>query len=218
MNLTEAIERVRQADAALLQAESGPFPVPIRGLEAVVVGAVTALSSGDWWVPGLRERAGAVLRNAPLERLLEGPRGARPYKVAPSSASPALRALYAVGIALAHPEQTVVAHLGIGSAADGAWYEALNQATLNHTNTVFVVAVHPLTGDAPLAPQLATSPSRIAAAFGIPTTEVDGNSATAVHGAVAAAKTAGGPHLIEAKLTPGEDLLERCRTEEIATS
>lgn len=198
MTLSDAIARIRQADAAL--AERGtPFPVPATGLEAVIAGAVTALGRGDWWVPGLRERVGAVLRDVPLERLYDGLRGARPYKVAPPTPSPALRALHAVGLGLSG-EGTALVHLGIGSASDGAFHEALNLAALRSADVIFVVAVHALGDDAPVARQLATTPARLAEAFDIPVEVVDGTDAEAVHAAVAAAKARGGPSLVEARL------------------
>ena len=213
MSWAEAIERVQAADQALAAATPQPFPLPIAGLEAVVVGTVSALERGDWWVPGLRERVGAVLRDAPVERLVDGTTGARPYKVAPADTAPALRAAMGVGLALASPDRFTAVHLGIGSAADGAFHEALNLAALRKANLVFVVAVHPLGEDAPIGPQLATSPAKLARAFGLKTREVDGNSVQAVHDAVAAARKKGGPHLVQANLTPGEDLLARAKAE-----
>lgn len=199
MTLVEAIARVQQADEVLAK-DGKPFPVPVRGLEAVVAGAVTALRRGDWWVPGLRERAGAVLRDVPVDRLVDGTQGAKPYKVAPPTPSPALRALHAVGLAQSDRDQVALVHLGVGSAADGAFHEALNLAALLGPSVIFLVAVHPLTGDAPVGPQLAASPAKLAEAFGIPAAIVDGKDAQAVHDAVVAAREAGGPRLIEARL------------------
>ena len=209
----EAIERVQAADAALNQSDPSPFPLPIAGLEGVVAGTVCALERGDWWVPGLRERAGAVLRDTPTDRLVDGTAGARPYKLAPPDTAPATRALVGVGLALANPDRCTAVHLGIGSCADGAFTEAMNLAALKQANVVFVVAVHPLTGEAPLGTQLATTPAKLAKAYGLKVATVDGNSAKAVHDAVAKARKKGGPHLIEANLTPGEDLLARARAE-----
>lgn len=199
-DLQAAVDRLRAADSALTERGPSPFPLPVRGIEAVVAGTVVALERGDWWLPGLRERVGAVLRDAPLERLVDGREGARPYKMAPPDTSPALRALYAVGLAESDPDRCVAVHLGIGSAADGAFHEALNLAALRQARVIFVVAVHPLDGDAPLAPQLATRPARLAEAFGLTVHEVDGTDVTAVHAAVRAAREAGGPHLVEARL------------------
>lgn len=211
MSLVEAIERLRDADRALAEQGVSPFPVPVSGLEAVVAGAVTALEQGDWWVPGLRERVGAVLRDVPIERLVDGLAGARPYRVAPPTPSPALRALHAVGIACGSPEGCTLVHLGIGSAADGSFHEALNLAALLRPNVVFLVAVHPLGNEAPVGRQLATSPVRLAKAFDIPAVEVDGSDASAVHRAVAEARKAGGPAVVEARLVPGVDLVEHNR-------
>lgn len=211
VDLATAIDRLREADAALNAQGPQPFPLPVGGLEAVVAGAVTALGRGDWWVPGLRERVGAVLRDVPLDRLVDGLAGAKPYKVAPPTPSPALRALHAVGLALADRERTALVHLGIGSAADGSFHEALNLAALLRPNVIFLVAVHPLGDGAPIGPQLAASPAKLAEAFGISAVVVDGSAAKDVHAAVAKAKQAGGPALIEARLVPGADLRARAQ-------
>lgn len=196
--LLEAVDRLRAADAELAGRSPTPFPLPVVGLEAVVAGTVTALERGDWWLPGLRERVGGVLRDTPLDRLVDGRAGARPYKIAPPDTSPALRALHAVGLAAAG--HAAVVHLGVGSVSDGAFHEALNLAALRNADVVFVVAVHPLEGEAPLGPQVATSPAALARAFGLGVHEVDGTDVTAVHDAVRAARRAGGPHLVEARL------------------
>ncbi|MCB9673879.1 MAG: hypothetical protein H6737_02120 [Alphaproteobacteria bacterium] len=200
MNLTEAVQAVRDADRALNAGDPKPFPVPSAGLESVLAGAVSALRAGDWWVPGLRERVGAVLRDTPVDRLADGFAGARPYKVAPPTPSPANRALYAVGLAMADRDRSVLVHLGVGSASDGTLYEALNAAVLYQANVVFLVAVHPLGEGAPLGRQVAVAPHVVAAAMGLGTAEVDANDASAVHSAVAAALKAGGPHLVTANL------------------
>ncbi|MEQ1569819.1 MAG: thiamine pyrophosphate-dependent enzyme [Myxococcota bacterium] len=197
---SDAIERVRAADAELCARGPRPFPLPIGELLPVVAGAVSALAPGDWWVPSMRERVGAVLRGVPLERLVDGAAGAQPYKVAPPTGSPALRALVAVGLAHADRSGAAVVHLGVGSAADGALHEALNLAALLRPTVVFVVSVHPLGAGAPLGPQIAFAPAALAAVFGIPAVVVDGSDAEAVHAAVSAARTAGGPHLIQADL------------------
>lgn len=199
--LNASLDRVRAADAEL-SARASTMPLPLGDLAPVVTGAVAALGRGDWWVPGLRERAGAVLRDAPIDRIADPQAGARPYRVAPTDTSPALRALVAVGLALSDPSRFVVVHLGIGSAADGAFHEALNLAALTRAHVAFVVAVHPLNGDAPLGPQLAASPANLAAAFGLHTAVVDGSSAAEVHAAVAAARDATGPTLVQADLKP----------------
>jgi len=201
MTLDVALAQVLEADDQLIASEPRPFPLPVVGLQSVVVGALSALDASDWWVPGLRERVGAVLRGVPVARLVDGQAGARPYKVAPPGPGVASRALTAVGLAQASGRPTLV-HLGIASTADGAFHEALNLAAALGAPVIFLVAVHPLDGAAPLPRQLHASPSALAEAFGLATAVIDGNAASSVHDAVAAAKAKGGPHLIEAKLDP----------------
>lgn len=205
----DRVQELRAADAALAELGPTPFPLPIGELAPLVAGAVSALGKGDWWVPSMRERAGAVLRGVPVERLVDGLAGARPFKVAPPGSSPAVRALVAVGLASAQRPPggasgaggvTALVHLGIGSASDGAFHEALNLAALLRPDVIFLVAVHALGEGAPLGRQLATSPSALAQAFGLPAAVVDGEDAEAVAAAVRDAKAAKGPHLIEARL------------------
>ncbi len=203
MTPAAAITELQKADKALCASQPSPFPLPVTGLEALVAGSLLALDRKDWWVPGLRERVGAVLRGAPIERLRDGFSGARPYRVAPPSSSPAFRALTAVGLAVAEPTQTTLVHLGVGSISNGDFFEALNLAALLRPNIIFVIAVIELTNEAPLGPQLATSPSKLARAFAIPDLTVDGRDAKAVLKAVKSAKRTGGPHLIQAELSHG---------------
>lgn len=197
--LAAAIERLRAADADLV-ARGGPLPLPIAGLEEIVAGSVTALQAGDWWVPGMRERVGGALRGVPNDRVIDGMRGARPYKIAPPTPQAALRALITVGLAAANRDQAALTHLGIGSVSDGAFHEALNLAALLQCNAIFVVAVHPLGDDAPVGPQTAASPADLARAYAIGVQLVDGNDVGAVHAAVRAARDDRGPNLIEARL------------------
>lgn len=197
--LTDAIERLRVADAALI-ARSGPMPLPIAGLEEIIAGSVSALQAGDWWVPGMRERVGGVLRDLPIDRIVDGMRGARPYKIAPPTPQAALRALITVGLAQANPDQAALTHLGIGSVSDGAFHEALNLSALLGCNAIFVVAVHPLGEGAPIGRQTAASPADLARAYGIGVQLIDGNDVAAVHAAAKAARDDRGPNLIEARL------------------
>jgi len=189
-----------QAEAELAQAGALPFPLPAGDLHAVIAGALSGLERGDWWVPGLRERVGGTLRGAPIERLVDPAVGARPYKIAPASPSPATRALVAVGLALGSG-RCALAHLGVGALGDGALTEALNLGALHAAPVILLVAVHPLTGDAPLGAQSAATPAALAGAYGWRTVEVDGTDVAAIAAAVAASRE-GGPTLITARL-PG---------------
>jgi TPP-dependent pyruvate/acetoin dehydrogenase alpha subunit len=232
VNPSETLQAVLEADRALNEAfregappeafregappeafregAPAPFPLPIGELAPVVAGTISALGRSDWWLPSLRERVGAAARGVPLDRLSDGRVGARPYKVVPAGGSPALRALYAVGIAHAErasADRFVVVQLGIGSASDGALHEALNLAALLRPNVIFVISVHPLlpgAEPAPLGQQLAASPGALGRAFGLAVTEVDGTDADAVAAAVRAARAGTGPHVIEARLAGGE--------------
>lgn len=200
--LPDRVVELVKADAALAALGPLPFPLPIGELAPVVAGALDGLGRGDWWVPSLRERVGATLRGVAVDRLVDPSIGARPFRVAPATGSPALRALLAVGLAAADPGRCALVHLGIGSTSDGAFHEALNAAALLGAPVVFLVSVHPLDGAAPLGRQLAATPSGLAAAFGIGAEQVDGTDAAAVRDAVARARAAGGPRLIEARLRP----------------
>ncbi len=198
IDLSQAVEQVRKASDTLDSAGS-PFPVPVGNLAPLVAGTVTALSRRDWWVPGMRERCGAVLRDVRMERLEDAFQGAKPYRVAPPSASPALRALVATGLALGSEDGVAVVHLGIGSVSDGAFHEALNLAALTASKVVFVIACQSFDDGSPVGPQTAASPTDLANAYGINVTSVDGNDAAAVHAAVSAARDLA-PHVVCADL------------------
>lgn len=195
--LAADVARVLAADAVRL--EGARFPVGIGPLAPLVTGVVRGLSAGDWWVPGPRERAGGVLRDVSSAALRDDAFSSRPYRVAPLTVAPALRALHAVGLALAEPTRAVAVHLGVGALADGALAEALNLAALTSARVIFVVAVIPLDG-APVPRQSAASPAALAAAWGVSTVSVDGTDATAVRDAVLAARASSGPTLVAASL------------------
>ena len=202
MSPTAAIQTLQRVEHEFLNRNGTPFALPLGELTSVVAGALVALDDDDWWVPGLRERVGATLRDVPIEQLDDALRGAPPYSVAPGGLSPALRALYAVGIALANPSSTTLVHLGVGSTGDGAFYEALNMAALHAVPVIFLAAIHPLDGDAPLGQQSAVSPSALAKAFDIPSQTVDGADPVAIQRATQHAKDHGGPFVIQANLPP----------------
>ena len=200
MTLDQDIARLQEADAALQAGPAQPFPVPLGNLEAIVAGSLAALSSGDWWIPGLRERVGAVLRDVPIDRIYDSRQGARPYRIAPTDPSPAQRALIAVGAAHADANQCALVHLGISALGDGDLHAALNLAGVLRPNVILVLAHQHLGEDAPFGPQTAAKPLSFGKAHGLTTKSVDGHSAKAVKSAVASAKKKGGPHWIVADL------------------
>jgi TPP-dependent pyruvate/acetoin dehydrogenase alpha subunit len=162
----------------------------------VVEGGFAGMNKSDWIVTGMRERVGAVLRGCPAERLVDGRAGAKPYKLAPTSEAPGTRALHAVGLAKASGKP-VLCFLGLASAASGDFHEALNAAVLTQAPVIFLVTVQALTDDAPVGIQLATTPDKLAQAFGLPTTQVKAE-AKAVEKAVKAARKKGVAALITA--------------------
>jgi len=188
-----------QADAEFR--EKADLAVQLGAVASVVEGALSGLKRSDWWVPGRRELPGAVLRGVAVDRVLSDA-GLKPYRIAPGGTSPALRALTAVGLAMAESDRVALVHLGVGSVADGAFAEALNLAALHGAKVIFVVAVLDLEG-APVPQQSAASASALAAAFGVHTVSVNGLDAQEVASAVASAREHGGPVLIEARLSAG---------------
>ena len=195
-------QMVLEACAFLQTNDPVPFPLPVEGIESVVAGGFSGIEKTDWVFPGLRERTGAVLRNCPAERLVDGHAGARPYRVAPVSTSPSTRLLQACGVAMAQDtDGAVLCFLGQGSAATGAFYEALNLAALHQLNVIVLTYRRNLSSsDSPLCPQVAGSLVSKAESFGIQSSSINGRDYETVKKAVAEARQAGGPHLIEALL------------------
>lgn len=214
MSLRAALHQLRQVETWLAGHEPSPVHLPIFGLEAVIAGGFLGVESGDWVVPGLRERVGAVLRDCPPERLVDGLSGARPYRVAPITRSPAARMLHACGLAMAQPDHAVLCFIGQGSASYGAFHEALNLAALRRLHVIFLAHTWNLDEPgAPLPRQVAGSLSAKALAYGVQARSVDGGLVTEVLSAVTDARAHGGPHFIEARLTRGDDPLSRAYDE-----
>lgn len=197
------LQQIKSADAALQSADPLPFPLPATGLEAVIAGGFTGMKKTDWIFPGLRERIGGVLRNCPIERLVDGHAGARPYRLAPVSTSASTRLLQACGVAMAD-NKPVLCFIGQGAAATGAFYEALNLAALHQLNVIILAHSRDLSAEgSPLAVQVAGGLRSKAEAFGLSTSQVKSTDFTAIQKAVAQARKAGGPHLIEAEYPKG---------------
>lgn len=195
-------QQVLEASALLQTQNPLPFPLPVDGIESLVAGGFSGIEKTDWVFPGLRERVGAVLRSCPVERLVDGHAGARPYRVAPVSTSASTRLLQACGVAMAQDaEDAVLCFVGQGAAATGPFYEGLNLAALHQLNVIVLVHRRDLSApESPLSPQVAGSLAAKAQSFGIASSTVDGSDFDAVKNAVASARKSGGPHLIEALL------------------
>ena len=89
--------------------------------------------------------------------------------------------------------------LGSASTASGSFHEALNAASLTNAPVIFLVSVMPLGDDAPVGPQLSTSPARLAAAFDVNVLEVE-PTVNDVQSAVSKARKSGQPTLIQVLL------------------
>ena len=187
-----------EAEATLASLSPTPYPLPLGSLAPVVEGGFKGMKKTDWVVTGMRERIGAVLRGCTPERLVNGYAGARPYKLAPVSDAPGTRALHAVGLALGSGAP-VLCFLGMASSASGDFHEALNAATLTGAPVIFLVTVVPLSADAPVGKQLATTPAALAEAFGINSVVVAPKSKD-IQSAVSKARKNGTPALIQVEL------------------
>ncbi len=170
-----------------------PLSAGTRGVESLVEGVVAAVPKRAWLFPGRRERGAAILRGADPSALAE----ARPYKVVPPGESPAIRALEAVGVALAG--EPAVCFLGTGSLSYGAFHEAIQLAAAHQAPVVFVVSGY--SGEGPFAPQLAVPAVALAAALGLATATCDGSEAASVQAAVAS--VGAGPALVWAEMAHG---------------
>ena len=189
-----------EAEATLAGLSPMPYPLPLGPLAPIVEGGFKGMKKTDWVVTGMRERVGAVLRGCSPERLVNGYAGARPYKLAPVSDAPGTRALHAVGLALGS-QAPVLCFLGTASTASGSFHEALNAASLTNAPVIFLVSVITLNDDAPVGPQLATTPASVAKAFGMKVLEVSPKTKD-VQSAVSKARKSGKPSLIQVLLEP----------------
>ena len=191
-------DQLKAAETALASIASAVHAIPLGPLAPVVEGGFSGMKKTEWIVCGPRERIGAVLRGANVERLADGHAGARPYKIAPTSDAPGSRALHAVGLA-AGTGKPVLCFLGSASVASGAFHEALNAAAITQAPVIFLVALTPITDDAPVGQQLTATPVALAQAFGINAAKAE-PAAADVTAAVADARTTEQPALIQVTL------------------
>ena len=191
-------DQLKAAESALAAIAPAVHAIPLGPLAPIVEGGFSAMKKTEWIVCGPRERVGAVLRGANVERLADGHAGARPYKIAPTSDAPGSRALHAVGLA-AGTGKPVLCFLGSASVASGAFHEALNAAAITQAPVIFLVALTPITDDAPVGQQLAATPVALAQAFGIHAANAK-PVAVDVTAAVERARTTEQPALIQVTL------------------
>ena len=200
--MSSNVATIKEASAALSTLSPTPFDLPTAGIEAVIAGGFSGMKKGDWVFAGLRERVGVVLRGCPIERLENGFAGAKPYRLAPVSTSPAARMLHACGMSMAKGDDShVLCFIGQGSAATGEFHEALNLAALHGLNVVFLAHSWDLTApESPLTKQTAATLAALSKAYGISGVTVNGSDEAAVTKAVSSARKKGGPQFIEAQI------------------
>jgi len=202
-----------QAYALVRQGRLAVYPSS-HGQEACEVAAALVLDDQDWLFPTYRDTVSIVARGVdPVEVLvlLKGDwhSGYDPVatKVAPQATPLATQLLHAVGVAHAatlRGESTVVmAMCGDGATSEGDFHEALNFAAVFKAPVVFFVQNNEFAISVPLARQsVAPSLAHKGVGYGVPGQRVDGNDVaallTVLRGAVDAARSGGGPQLVEA--------------------
>lgn len=194
------------------------------GEEAIAVGAMRALSADDAILATYREHGHALARGLPMGEVMaemygkaEGSSGGRGgsmhifdprYRFFGGNAIVASHLPVAAGIALAdqvlkRPAVTVC-FFGEGAVAEGEFHEALNLAALWKLPVIFACENNLYAMGTALAyTEAETSIAAKAAAYHMPSEEVDGMDVLAVEAAmrrhVEAARQGGGPRLLEFK-------------------
>ena len=113
----------------------------------------------------------------------------------------------ATGIALAFKmrgeRRVAMTFFGEGSTANGVWHEAMNFAGVQRLPAVFLLENNGFAYSTPNELEFRVDPVERAATYGFPGLSVDGNDVeavfTATQGAVARARSGGGPTLIECR-------------------
>lgn len=186
----------------------------VRGQEASVMGACTALDpSRDWIVPQYREMPGLLRHGLRIEGFLSywkgnSDTGVIPdgVKVLPAQIGLAAQLPQAVGLAwglkLQDDPGVVMTFIGDGGSSEGDFHESLNLAGVKKAPIVFVLQNNGWAISTPREQQTAAKAfADRAAGYGIPGIQVDGNDLFAVNQAateaVERARRGDGPTLIE---------------------
>lgn len=194
------------------QGRIGTF-APAIGQEASQLGAVSALTDDDWFVPSYRDTAGLLWRGTEAAALLlydagynEGgaiPEGRKDLPIAVPVAS---QIPHAVGLGLAaslgETGEVVAVFFGDGATSEGDFHESVNFAAVQHCPVLFVCENNQYAISTPVTKQTAsTTIAQKAVAYGMPGVQVDGNDVLGVRlvadEAVRRARAGDGPTLIE---------------------
>lgn len=207
--------RLFDAKAVILQrtGKLGTYP-SLLGQEAVGVGIGAAMQSDDIFCPYYRDCGTQFWRNVKMVEILlywGGDERGSDFKNNrqdfPICVPVASQTLHAVGVAAAlkykQESRVVVTVIGDGGTSRGDFYEAMNLAGVWQLPIVFVInnnqwAISVRREEQTAAKTLADK----GVAAGIKNRQIDGNDVVAVYNAVniaiTAARTGGGPSLIEA--------------------
>src|SRR5512145_104033 len=191
----------------------GTYAVSL-GQEAVSVGVASAMHREDVLLPSYRDNGALLWRGVKMEEILlywggdergnhsSGPAHDFPFCIPVGSQAP-----HAAGVAYAlkfrKEPRVAVCLFGDGATSKGDVYEAMNFAGVQKLPVVFVINNNQWAISVPLRLQTACSTlAQKAIAAGFPGEQVDGNDVIAMRAAadaaLAAARSGGGPRLIEA--------------------
>jgi pyruvate dehydrogenase E1 component alpha subunit len=215
--LYERMVRARAADSKAIklqrQGRLGTY-APSLGHEAAQVGLASAMTADDWFFPYFRDLGAFLTLGYPLadyyqfwmghEAGLRTPDGLNIFPIAIPVGSQIPQAVGA-GIAVKSRKlgAAVVTTFGDGATSEGDFHEGLNFAGVFRTPNVFVCFNNQYAISVPRSHQTAAATiAQKALAYGFPGVQVDGNDVLAVYAAareaLTAARSGGGPTLIEA--------------------
>jgi acetoin:2,6-dichlorophenolindophenol oxidoreductase subunit alpha len=228
-DLYEMMVLIRQAELRLSRLfADGEVPGFIHlsiGQEAVPAGVGAALEPSDTVASTHRGHGHALAKGMALDRFFleilgreEGVCGGRGGSMHVADLSIGMLGAngivgagipVALGSALAHQvrggRQIAVVFFGDGAIAEGVLHESLNMAALWKLPLLAVCENNGWAEFAPTSRQVAPRLGALAAAFGIPHTDVDGNDVEQVAGAaatlVAQIRRGEGPHILECRTT-----------------
>ncbi len=186
------------------------------GEEATQVGTLLACNERDWLFPSYRQQALPILRGVAPSTILKYRRGIggvegfynpREHRCAPISIPIGTHLPHAVGLGwaarLKGDPVCAIAWFGDGATSEGDFHEAMNFAAVFKAPTIFFCTNNRWAISTPFERQTATKTvAEKAAAYGMPSEEIDGFDAIAcwkaTRRALDRARAGDGPTLIEA--------------------
>jgi pyruvate dehydrogenase E1 component alpha subunit len=186
----------------------------VRGQEASVVGAASALDPAkDWIVPQYREFPALIRHGYPIENFalyfMGNPKGGTiptnvnmlPMQISLAAQIPQATGL-AWGLKMQGGDGVAITFFGDGASSEGDFHESLNLAGIVKAPVIFFLQNNGWAISTPRENQTAArSFAERAIGYGVEGVIVDGNDLLAVHEvtarAVAKARAGGGPTLIE---------------------